>query len=298
MSIMRTTDELHSLLATTQELMDAGLSSYRIKADCASGILRRLERGVFINTHDLQSLNPWENYPMRVLAKHKISQGTVFSHQSAAGLLDFSLLYPNADKIHIYCQPTSRGTHSGVVKHARLTKNTPLTRLECGVLVTAPTTTLIDCAQVMSFRDAVVTAESALHQRAVPLDILTPSMLSYGGRNYRKVHAVAASLTGLSESPGETLTRLLLDDMGISYIQQYWVNDYRADFFLPDYKAFLEFDGALKYNQFGVYEDVLRRERERERCFLNSGARIFRTDWNTVYAHPYLFKEQLRQFLR
>lgn len=298
MSTMRTTNELYALITTTQELKDAGRSSYRIKADCASGILHRLERSVFIEAHSLQSLAPWENYPVRVLAKHKISQRTVFSHQSTASLLGFSLLYIHADKVHIYCKPTSRGAHNGVVKHTRLTKDTPLTRLECGALVTDPTTTLIDCAQVMPFRDAVVTAESALHQRAVSLDVLTPAMLSYRGRNYQKVHAVAVSFTGFSESPGETLTRLLLDDMGLTYIQQYWVNDYRAVFFLPDYNAFVEFDGALKYNQSGAYEDVLRRERDRERRFLNFSARIFRTDWTAVYARPYLFKEQLRQFLR
>lgn len=295
---MRTALEINALLRTTPELLDEGYTRHWIQEAQRKEGIRKLTRGVFISEKDFQELKPWEGYTVQVLTRYKVSPGTVFSHQSAAALLDLALLPMARRRVHIYCRPDSRGSHSGVVKHPRLSDETALAVAPCGARVTDVATSLIDCAQVLTRREACVAADSALSQQLISREELQAAMASYEGRNYRKVQGVASSLTALSESPGETLVRLLLEEMGLAYIQQYRVGAYRADFYLPEYDAFLEFDGDIKYTDYGSYEGVLQAERRRERDFLNSGARIFRTSWEVVYRRPEVFKAQLRAFLR
>lgn len=295
---MTTLENLTYSLKTRQQLVDEGLNSRGIKAACERQELRKLAYGIYISEQSYAVLKPWERYLLNVLVKFRASPHTVFSHQSAVALLGLAMPVQHDQKVHIYCSSKSRGSLQNVVRHPRLEETTPTYKIAQGITITAPLLTVIDCAQTLSYSNAMIVADSALNQRMCGLSELQQHMKNFSNYRSGKVHKVADALSAGSESPGETLTRLLLDDMGIRYIQQYQVGNYRADFFLPDFGVFIEFDGAFKYTDFGAYEDVLREERYRERNFLNSGARIFRTTWDEVYRRPEIFKQKLAQFLK
>lgn len=288
---------LNAAIHTREQLLTSTYSARGITRACKNSELLKLARNIYIPAQKVQNLKPWERYTLKVLTRYRASPSTVFSHRSAASLLGLALPSHPDHKVHVYCDAHSRGTHDGVVKHPRLTAETPHLVTGVGAIVTDVATTVIDCAHGLSFREASMVADSALAQNMISLEELTEKMAAFNRRGHRRVHRVAGSLSALSESPGETLVRLLLDELGIRYVQQYWVGNYRADFYLPDYGAFIEFDGVMKYSEFGEYVEVLRAERDRERSFLNSGARIFRVDWDLVWRRPEVFKAQLQAFL-
>lgn len=248
-----------------------------------------------------ESIKPWERYSVSVLAALRTAPTTVFSHHSAAILHGFALINTHHLKVHIYCQANSRGSIANQCKPVKLQPDTPILKTIFGAQTTDHITTIIDCAQEMRFEEAVVLADSGLFRGKVNVQELKQRMLAYKGRNKAKVHRVAEAMSDKAESPGETLTRLRLDELGIRYIEQYEIlvygRRYRADFYLPDYGLVIEFDGNVKYTDFGEEHIVVGAEQRRERELLNSGVRIFRTTWNDVYRNPANFREQLAQVL-
>ncbi|GGH61835.1 hypothetical protein GCM10007359_11420 [Rothia aerolata] len=97
-------------------------------------------------------------------------------------------------------------------------------------------------------------------------------------------------MSAKAESPGESLTRAVLINMGVKFIEQYPVyvgyRGYRVDFYLPDYNIIIEFDGDIKYSQFGNQTDVEQNERYREKVLQNAGFLVYRTSWNKVLFSP------------
>lgn len=105
-----------------------------------------------------------------------------------------------------------------------------------------------------------------------------------------------------SESAGESYTRLLLDEMGLTYTEQKELivdgQLYRCDFALEEFGIIIEFDGRLKLTDFGASDVVLERERYREKAMQNAGWTVFRADWDLVTRRPENFKQNLRRLLQ
>lgn len=248
-----------------------------------------------------ESIKPWERYSVSVLAASRTAPKAVFSHQSAAVLQGLALINTHQIKVHTYCRADSRDSIANHCKHVRLTPDTQILKTIFGAQTTDYVTTIIDCAQEMNFEEGVVLADSALFQGKVSLQELKHKMMAYNGRNKNKVHRVAEVMSDKAESPGETITRMRLNELGIRFIEQYEMQvfgrSYRADFYLPDYGIIIEFDGNIKYTDFGEEHVVVGEERRRERELLNTGVRVFRTTWNDVYRFPANFHEHLAQAL-
>lgn len=299
---MRTINNLAEQIYSYTQLIRSGHTEHSIRHAANTGALVRLKRGVYTDPAMIQSLKSWEQYSVQVLTYFRSAPSTIFSHQSAAALLCLPLVRTAQGRIHVYCADNSRWGAQGCVKHPRLTAQTGILSTPIGALTTDYAITVMDCAQSLSFAEGVLIADAALHHKKLELHNLREQMLAYEGRKKGAVHKVALAMSDLSESPGETLTRLLLDEMGIRYVQQYWVDisgrRYRADFYLPDYGVFIEYDGNIKYTNYQPTQDVLINERSREKDLLNQGVRVFRTTWREVFSQPELFKNQLAVYLR
>lgn len=299
---MRTIEDLGKLLLTKDCLIRQGYTDYGLRTAIRQGHITRLRQGVYIGTQNLQQISTWERYPLQILAQFKSAPSTVFSHQSAAVLHGLALIRMNQQKIHLYCKPSSRGYSPETTRHALLQESTPLAVTPVGAITTDIPTLLLDCARTLPFEEAVVIADSALYAQKISLTELYILLRSFQGRGAAKAYKVAENLSYLSESPGETLTRMRLSELGIRFRQQEPVvlgsKTYRGDFYLIDFDCFVEFDGNMKYSDFGSPEVAIANERARERQFLNSGARIFRTDWSEVFSHPERFENRLKVFLR
>ena len=96
---------------------------------------------------------------------------------------------------------------------------------------------------------------------------------------------------GRSESPGETLTRLVLLRARLPRPElQVRIRTprglYRGDFGWRAQRLLLEFDGDTEYYDHGPTDRVLVQERRRKKDLANAGWRILRTDWATVVHRP------------
>jgi hypothetical protein len=108
--------------------------------------------------------------------------------------------------------PTDDDAPAREVRRHRVTLD-PLdvARLPSGLILTAPLRTLFDCATLLTHEALVCAMDDALHRKKVSAEALEAYELAHrwwtGGPAFRAARALA---DGRSESPHETLVRLLL----------------------------------------------------------------------------------------
>lgn len=117
-----------------------------------------------------------------------------------------------------------------------------------------------------------------------PADVV--SRVPAGGRGVARVRQLVNLADAAAESPGETLTRLLLARAGKRWVSQvrFWLGsqEARVDFVLPDDGVILEFDGLVKYRG-DEGPDVLVREKQREDALRALGYGVVRLVWKDLY---------------
>lgn len=297
----RTLEELQQLLQTKTELKSRGFSEHYILSAVRNGSAKTLRKGVYVATQEWNALNAWEQYAVEVMAVGHSSKSPLFSHQSAALLHGLWLLGQPPSKIHVCRTPNSKGASQGVSTH--LYENLEEIRgpTDTGFEATHLVQTLIDCAKTLPVVESVALADSALYTRQISYESLQDSLTGYNGRCQGRVHRVAELMSTQAESPGETAVRLLLREMDIDFVEQLEIyvagRLYRADFYLPEYNIIIEFDGEIKYSNFGPRDDVIALERYREKELQNAGYIVFRTNWYKSVTNPRIFKRELAELL-
>lgn len=169
---------------------------------------------------------------------------------------------------------------------------TPLVYSDQQLVCTDVLTTLNDCIRLLDVQSGLVLAESALHKNLVSVEE-SKELLSLPGRGSRNARAVVEQMGSLSESPGETLMMMRLRELKLPLpVQQYemhvpWSGElFRLDAAYVQEKIALEFDGAVKMKDFGPADQVLVRERNREKTLHNLGWIVLRFSWETVLNRP------------
>ncbi|MDY6052366.1 MAG: DUF559 domain-containing protein [Rothia sp. (in: high G+C Gram-positive bacteria)] len=168
--------------------------------------------------------------------------------------------------------------------------------------VTAPLDTVLHCMRVMDFEEALVLADSSLRQ--IEYQELVGALRGMSGRGSVQARLIADTVSPLSESPGESLLRLFLMRCGLPRpVEQYVIGVYgqqfRADFAWPDFNIIVEFDGQIKYTQFGQREDVFGRQNEREALLRGQGWEVLRVTWDELTQRPHDLKTKVeRAFCR
>lgn len=279
----------HKLLSTS-ELFAMGFSMRRISYAVANGELVRIRRGVYLHGVDWRSLDAGQRALCRIHAFHLGTQGTtIYSHFSAARLHGcFTWKVP--ETIHVTQKfSTKKNAYSDdVVVHIRPVTRRDLSYVD-GRWVTSLERTVVDCARVLEFRKAVIIADHALRLGADASLMWQIALEDAGSRGIRNVRRVLASANGSSESPGETLTRLLIELFDIPPAElQYEISTrlglFRADFAWPDRKLILEFDGRDKYFNYQPTEKTLFEERRREKVLMEAGWKFIRIEWADLFS--------------
>ena len=90
-----------------------------------------------------------------------------------------------------------------------------------------------------------------------------------------------------AESPGETLLRVLLLELGVDVVPQYFIMDgsvvvARVDFYLPSLRVVVEFDGLVKYDGRDGKE-ALAAEKRREERIRGLGYGVARVVWADLF---------------
>lgn len=277
-------------LVSIAELRDAGLSDHDIRRRARDGRLRRVHPGFFADAQHYDRLDP----SARKLLDHRafVRAATVppvFCLTSAALVHGLGLRRLPA-RLHTV-SPPGQGTHNTcahVVRHQAALPAEDVVVVD-GLRATSVERTLLDCARLLPFTDAVVLADQA-GRFGLTRDRLEQRLPEWAGRRgVCRARSVLRAVDTRSESVGETLTRLLLDASSLPAPELQWVivgrtGAYRADFAWPEHWLVLEFDGEVKYA--ASTGDVIRNERRREVEIQELGWTVLRVGWHDVVRTP------------
>lgn len=271
-------------VATKAMLVAAGLDDRAINAAMVCGMLHRLRRGVYVPRTYWAGLPPWYQDKL-VLSGHIAATGGqhVYSHFSAARLHGLHL-WDCSTLIHVnalYGGSQSRGQKDVVVHRSFFSSDVLVDRFIPGTgLATYMSLelTVLPCAMSAPFQQAVVIGDSAMH-KGLNLEILQALVVMFAGiRGVNRGKAVIKALNGLSESAGETRSRLFLAQLPIpqpalQVSLDTYTGTYRIDFATPTSQALIQ-------------------ERERENALIENGWRFIRIKWKNL-ANPEQLKARI-----
>lgn len=291
----------------TEELHDAGFNDRNIAALARKGNLVRLRRGCYIRGSTWKAQKPWVR-SRQLIAAHAhgtlttAARGFVYSHTSAARLHGL-FLWAVDDRVHITAATTASRTSHGadVVPHTRALGPEETQPVQ-GMLCTSLERTVVDCCLMLNYKQCLILVDHALRLGADALALQQMCHRLDGRNGVRNLRSALANANLKSESPGETLTRELIQRLGILMPElQVEVatieGRHRLDFAWRKKKLALEFDGKVKYFDYAPTDEVLYRERQREKALTELGWRFIRIKWQDLF-REHDFKVRLLRALQ
>lgn len=277
----------------TEELLAHGLSKRRINEHLLAGSLVRVRTGVMARGRFWNALSDGDReraqlaaYCKRTLAAS--ADGLTFSHTSA-GRLHRLHLWRADHLIHVTIPyHAARGSHAADVR-AHSGPLLPGDRVEIdGLPVTSLDRTVLDCALMLSYRQALILLDHGLRIGCDKQRLESACGGLTGARGVAGFRRALAFADPLSESPGESLTRDIIARLRfpapvLQLPVQTIRGTYRFDFAWPDLRAALEFDGKSKYFDYKPTAQVIYDEREREKLLTELGWRILRIGWKDLF---------------
>jgi very-short-patch-repair endonuclease len=282
-------------LATADQLRAAGLGPRIVAEGVRLGLLLRLRRGVYIPRHRWAGTPPWQQAKIRLAAHIAASQRTVTYTYFSAARLHGLHVWDCAPDIHVNAgYQSSPGKSANDVKvHCLPIAGCEIVRKHVpgfgSVCMSSQARTVLDCAMEASFAQAVVIGDSALHKGMALEDLEAALVAMRGRKGIARARKVVRALDALSESAGETRTRLIIAELPIPRPElqaPLTVNgqQYRPDFAWRGIKLIVEFDGNGKYFDYQPTAEALIRERERESALMEQGWIFVRLKWRHLAA--------------
>jgi hypothetical protein len=288
-----------------------GVDARQFRRASERGELVRIHRGVFVDAATWRALEPSEQYRHRVIGAARASRtAPTLSHASAAALWGVPLLtIPRL--VDVLSTPSvGTRTENGFRRHSTTCGDLEVVCRD-GVSVTSFPRTLAEYCAGMPFRASVVALDWAIRPSsardpkpfATKEDIRLAADLLHINRNRHKLDRALAFADGLSGSPGESLSRALMLELGFPIPElQVDFSDHRGfigtvDFWWPDQHLIGEFDGVAKYIR-PEYTggrsaaEVVVDEKNRENRLRATGPRVTRWDWS-IAKSPALLLEHL-----
>lgn len=277
----------------TSELHELGFNDRKIAALLREGGLVRLRRGCYIRGSTWAAQKPWVR-SRQLIAAHAhgtlttSAGGLVYSHNSAARLHGL-FLWNVDDRVHVTTGSTasSKSHGFGVVPHTRTLGPGEVVFID-GMPCTSLERTIVDCCLMFNYKQSLVLTDHALRMGA-DARRLQETCASLTGRNgVLTLRRALAYADARSESPGETLTRELLQRLRIELPElQVEVAStegrHRLDFAWRKKKVAMEFDGKVKYFDYAPTAEVIYQERQREKALTELGWRFIRIKWQDLY---------------
>lgn len=285
----------------TSHLREIRADERRLRAAASRGELTRLHRGAYIPTAEWSALDQRERYRRKVVAAALASRSQpVLSHQSAAAVWRIPVVGADPSVIHVLTTLSAGSrTENGFRRHAAQPADDDVVERD-DVLVTSFERTLVDLARSLPFPAAVAALDWALRPAktgSTPRSRIE-SLQEYFERqpepyHRRRVHRALEFASPHAESPGESLSRAVIHELGFpAPTLQYRVEDARGlagicDFAWPEHALLGEFDGLVKYTRNLAregenVEDIVVREKVREDRLRATGRRVTRWLWAEV----------------
>lgn len=299
-------------IALVRELHRLEIDDRPFRRAVLRGDVVRVHRGAYVSAEEWRSLDKHERYRRQVAAAALASRSRpVLSHHSAAAMWGIPIIGQWPKVVHVLTT-VSAGTRSenGFRRHGVDISDDEIVERD-GIRFTGLERTLIDLAKETSFASAVTSIDWALasgeagdNKPTTTHEILCDyaAQLEFR-RNRRKLCRVLGFVTHLSGSPGESLSRAVIYELGFPAPElQVPFFDWKGrigvgDFFWREFSLVGEFDGLLKYTR-GMARpgedvgDIVVREKLREDRIRSSGLSLTRWTWDIASA-PSQLRAQL-----
>lgn len=239
---------------TAAAATELGVSPRDLRALVAKGELFRLCRGAYVDGAAFRAASSEEQHCFRargVLAL--LPSGFALSHHSAAAAWSLPWLGAIPRRVHLVRE--GPGQHRRSTTHT-IHRSLPSVRLQDrdGLRVIEPAYAILGIAAENGLRQTVAVLDAGLHTGLVASSRIEEMLgVCPGWPGYEVVTAATALTDPEAESPGESLTRLLLRSLGYSVRSQVEIRatspefSARVDFLLEFYPVVIEFDGLKKY---------------------------------------------------
>ncbi|MDJ0391874.1 hypothetical protein QMK17_00830 [Rhodococcus sp. G-MC3] len=237
--------------------------------------------------HDLFiSLDAERKHRLATIATLRANaDNAVASHISAAVLHGLDLWDTSLERVHMTVLNGHRRTTPRMHVHTTALSDKFVTTSE-GLRMTTIDRTVIDCSRIMDLDHAVVIGDSALRSKKVSMDQLRAAVQSSTrAAGIGAARRAISSMNGLSESPGESLSRLRMAEFGfpdpilqqVLEVQGRFLA--RVDFYWKRWKLVGEFDGLGKY----ASGESNVKEKMREDDMRDRGLEVIRWTWKDLW---------------
>lgn len=226
-----------------------GLSDADLLAATRAADVVRVRRGAFVSGECWAAATPSEQFRLRAIAIARSRPGDALSHHAALAVHGLPLWAQDPTRIDLVTGTRRGSSRNGLHLH-------PSAGLEVvtvdGVPVVTVARSVVRSCLTMGVECAVVAGDAALRSGQVTIEelyvevaLLTP----HEGR--ARAAECVLRMDGRSESPGESRTRLILQDHGLECESQVELRDPSGRFVarvdLLAEGVVVEFDGRMKY---------------------------------------------------
>jgi hypothetical protein len=282
-----------AVLRLRPRLLAAGFSDDEIRGLVRSGELSAVRRGAYIAGPLPRGPSDRHLLELRAAVVH-LAADVVVSHVSAALLHGLPVWAVPLDRVHVTRNRASGGRRGRVVHVHVAPLHAPDVVVVDGVSVTSVARTIVDIARSVPFERAVVIADAALAMKLVTaVDLAVALLATTGWPGIRNARRVLAFSDGLSESVGESRSRVAIWRAGLpTPVLQWevrgrqgrWIA--RTDYGWPELLTVGEFDGRVKYGRLvpdgEVPADVLFAEKLREDALRDEDLGVTRWVWDEL----------------
>ncbi len=268
---------------STAQAHALGVDDLLLSRLARSGELVRVRQGAYLLASVLEGLKEEERYARsaRAILLTRPRQ-TWLSHHAALAVSDLPLVGVDLARFDVCADIKRPFRRSGLATHLLPDREPCL--VVGGSRCVSTETALVQTAVRHGLKAAVVAADAALHDGLVSDDKLAEAAerLSLGVRSTTTVERLRALVDSAAESPGESLTRLLLSGLDLSFRSQVNIRDAsgfvgRVDFLVGE-RVVIEFDGLVKYEGADGREALIR-EKRREDRLRALGYEVVRLTW-------------------
>ncbi|HEY7720769.1 MAG TPA: type IV toxin-antitoxin system AbiEi family antitoxin domain-containing protein [Pedococcus sp.] len=266
-----------------QQARALGVTDLDIHGLVRQGEVVRVRRGAFVLAESLQGLKPESDYALRTRAVLLSRPGATWaSHHAALALADLPLVACDLTRFDVCARVKASHRRGGVVTHPLPPDEKPLVLKGARSITTE--TALAQVAASSGVKAGVAALDAALHSTWVTAEGVeeAAARLELGPRAQGRVTQALGLADAHAESPGESLTRLVLTGLGFSVRSQVRISDTagfvgRVDFLVGE-RVVVEFDGLMKYEG-AQGRGALAAEKRREDRLRAAGYEVVRLTW-------------------
>lgn len=274
-----------SSIRLTRDLVLEGYSHNELARQTRTGLLNHVRRGAYDTAHtDDQAVRHFRLVEATVPL---VAPDAVVSHLSAAVVHGLPVFTTQLTRVQLTRANIPGGKNRGGIHVYAAPLGVAEVVEVAGVTVTSLARTVVDLGRTLPFEQAVMSGDAAL-RRGLSRAALDACLLRSAGRpGLVQARRAAAFLNALSESPGESLSRVALQVAKVPPpVLQYEVRDAvqrllgRADFGWEEHRTLGEFDGRVKYGRLlkpgQTAGDVVYAEKLREDALRDAGWQVVR----------------------